>query len=296
MFNTVRFFGYGILGLLATFGIILLSGSARTSANTDTQFQLPAGGVSVLQTGGTGTTVTTGFARIKPDSGSAYPGGVAIFSLRQNGVLVTEAAVSAATPTPSGRIYAEIGGGVDTGLAIANPNAQTANISFFFTDSSGTQAGATGSLTIPANGKTAAFLSQPPFNGPSSFLGTFTYISSVPVAITALRGLTNARGEFLITTLPVSPASSTQKSSLYIPHFADGGGWRTQVILVNPTGDAIGGAIRFKSQGSTTVSGRCHFRSFLFDCTPKFLPLDHGWIVGGHQIRLSFDCSDNRTS
>ena len=37
----------------------------------------------------------------------------------------------------SGRIYAEISGAINTGVAIANPANQTATITFFFTDSSG---------------------------------------------------------------------------------------------------------------------------------------------------------------
>ena len=62
---------------------------------------------------------------------------MAIFGLRQNGVLITEAAVTAAIPSTSGRIYAEIGDGVDTGLAIANPNDASAEVSFYFTNGDG---------------------------------------------------------------------------------------------------------------------------------------------------------------
>ena len=51
--------------------------------------------------------------------------------------MVSEAAVPATRLIQSGRIYAEIGGGVNTGLAIANPNNQAATISFYFTDATG---------------------------------------------------------------------------------------------------------------------------------------------------------------
>jgi hypothetical protein len=187
---------------------------------------------------------------------------MAIFGFRQNGILVTEAAVPATSLIESGRIYAEIGGGVDTGLAIANPNSVAATISFFFTDANG-QNQLSGSTTIPANSQIAAFLDQPPFltpglNPPSlSTLRTFTFVSNVPVGVVALRGLTNERSEFLITTLPVTPLDQpyTATAPVVFPHFADGGGWKTHVILVNPTDSTLTGSLRFYSQGSATSAG-----------------------------------------
>src|SRR5204863_1689690 len=111
---------------------------------------------------------------------------------------------------------------VNTGLAIANPNSQAATISFYFTNQSGTNFGA-GTATVLPNGQIAAFLNQSPFNGGSSISGTFTFSSSVPVGVVALRGLTNERSEFLLTTLPVSPLTAATGEIAYFPHFADGG-------------------------------------------------------------------------
>src|SRR5207249_3009941 len=137
-----------------------------------------------------------GYASIRPDAGGSTPSGLAIFGLRQNNVLVSEAAVPASPLVSSGRIYAEINASVDTGVAIANPNSQPATVSFSFTNRNGDLA--QGSTTIPANGQIAKFLDDPVFKGPSSFTGSFTFISTVPLAVIALRGLTNARGEFLM--------------------------------------------------------------------------------------------------
>jgi hypothetical protein len=52
--------------------------------------------------------------------------GLAIFDLRQNNILVSETSVPATLPLTSGRIYAEVPGAVDAGLAIANPNNSSA--------------------------------------------------------------------------------------------------------------------------------------------------------------------------
>jgi len=38
------------------------------------------------------------------------------------------------------------------------------------------------------------------------------------------------------------------------PHFADGGGWTTQIVLVNPTGNAISGVLRFTDPGGQPAS------------------------------------------
>ncbi len=102
-----------------------------------------------------------------------------------------------------------------------------------------------------ANLNTAYFEQLIALLGPA--LGTFTFTSSVPISVVALRGFTNKRGDFLITTLPVAPLSSTATDTIYFPHFADGDGWTTQVVLVNPTDSTISGNIEFLGQGSGTT-------------------------------------------
>src|SRR5205823_4581224 len=61
-------------------------------------------------------------------------------------------------------------------------------------------------------------------------------------------GLTNERGEFLITTLPVADLSiAAAGDAILFPHFADGGGWTTQILLVNTSDVAMSGSIQFSS-------------------------------------------------
>ena len=82
--------------------------------------------------------------------------------------------------------------------------------------------------------------------------GTFTFTADLPVAVIALRGFVNERSEFLMTTLPVAPLAVPTTGTVYFPHFADGGGWTTQVILVNPTHAPISGSVQFFGPGSET--------------------------------------------
>jgi hypothetical protein len=211
------------------------------------------GGTSDLSGGYPGST-QVGYARILPNNGSTTPAGVAIFGFRQNGVLVTEAGVPASPLVTQGRLFAEVGGRVDTGLAIANPNGQPASISYYFTSSSGATFGS-GSTVVPAYAQTAVFLDQAPFNSGPSVLGTFTFSSTMPISVVALRGLNNERDEFLITTLPYTGLSAGRGESV-ITHIADGGGWSTQVVLVNPTDENLTGTLSFFSQGSASTPGQ----------------------------------------
>jgi hypothetical protein len=190
--------------------------------------------------------LSVGYAKIQANDGLVNPSGVALFQYRPAGVTVTEAAVPASPLIQSGRIYAEVSGPVNTGIAIAKPDSQPATLSFVFTDASGVTFGS-GTATIPANGQIAQFLNQAPFSPGASIQNarTFTFTSSVPVSAIALRGYTNERSEFLITTLPVAPLGAGNSQPLYFAHFASGGGWTTNLVLVNPTDAALTGTIRF---------------------------------------------------
>ena len=207
-----------------------------------------------VTTNGSGA-LSAGYSRIQAATGNTTPTGIAIFGFRQNNILVTEAGVPASPLLTAGRIYAEVNGPVNTGLAIANPNNQTANITFHFTNTAGVDFG-TSSTAIPANRQIASFLNEAPYNGGASLQGTFSFTSDVPVSVIALRGFTNERGEFLITTLPVTDVSaSTTADVSYLSQFADGGGWTTQIVLVNPTNTTITGSIQFFGQGTPTMAG-----------------------------------------
>jgi hypothetical protein len=213
----------------------------------------PRGGVSTTSQGGS-STISAGFGAIRPASGSTTPSGLAIFGYRENNVLVSEAAVPASPLISSGRIYAEVAGPVNTGLAIANPGSAPATLTFYFTDQNGQTTG-NGSSVIPANSQTSSFLNEAPYNAGTSFTGTFTFTASSPVAVIALRGFTNERSEFLITTLPVADLSApATNGAILFPHSADGAGWTTQMLLVNPTDAPMSGSIQFASAAAQNYS------------------------------------------
>ena len=231
------------------------------------------GGWSVASNGNA-EALRTGYGRIRAAEDSTTPSGVAIFQYRDgDGVLISEAGVPAAEPVSGGRIFAEVNGSVTTGLAMANPNDAPATIDFHFTDAEGRRF-AEGSFVLDAHAQIATLLNDAPFHSGAGILGTFTFTSSAPIAVIALRALTNEAGEFLMTTLPVARPSAAPDPSVpgaadpgtvYFPHFADGAGWATEVVLVNPTDRTITGTVEFLGPGSRTAAA-----------APVVLTLDDG--------------------
>lgn len=222
----------------------------------DKSFAVTNRGGASFTSGGTGSAISVGYGRIQADSGFTTPSGIAIFGFRQGNVLVSEVGVPAVPARSSGRLYAEIAGSVNAGLAIANPNSSPVTISFQFIDAAGNSAG-TGTTTIAANQQIAQFLDQAPFKvyRTATFQGTFSFTSTLPVAVVALRGLTNERGEFLMSTLPVVDTTAVPTTgTVTVPHFADGGGWITQVLLVNPTEEPVTGSLRFLNASGTATN------------------------------------------
>ena len=217
-------------------------------------FSMTDRGTNSVATQGSSGNLQVGYARVADSSGKA-PSGLAIFSYRQNGVLVSEAGVPASKLLSQGRMYAETSGTVHSGLAIANPNSDSSVVSFSFIDTNG-KTFSTGSTTILANSQVAAFLDDPRiFNGPANFSGAFTFSASNPVAVVALRGVFNERSDLIWTTLPVFDIGSPPAaSSTVFPHFADGGGWTTQIMLVNSGDSAVTGTLRFSDPAGQPLS------------------------------------------
>jgi len=87
---------------------------------------------------------------------------------------------------------------------------QDAAISFYFTDAAGTTSGRNRSL-LSANHQNGRIFESGTLYGRALMQGTFSFSSSVPVGVIAVRGFTNERSEFLITTLPVAAISTSKQ-------------------------------------------------------------------------------------
>ena len=237
-------------GLKSSYGLAVMSPSVAGQIT----LALPQKGGVNRSTTGSSAEITTGWARFSPNFGSGPSAGLAIFGQRRDGILISEATVPATSPLKSGRIYAEVSPTVNVGLALANPTALPADVSYYFTDENGTDSGQ-GSFTIPANGQIAAFLNGPPFPATTSFTGTLTFSSETALGAIALRGYINANSDFLWSTLPVVPLGGGAHTQGVFPSFVDGGNWTTEFLLVNDSDSIMNGILQFFSQGTPSTPG-----------------------------------------
>jgi hypothetical protein len=146
--------------------------------------------------------------------------------------------------------------GKTVGVAIANPNNIAANITLTLRRSDGTQFTAN-TISLLARQQIAKLLTEifppPPPGGfttqvaiPSEFTGTLVIQSSSPVSILAL----NFRGPNYSTTLvtDLAPANNLMPviqpnvggaGALLFPQFVTGGGWATEITIMNTSAASI---------------------------------------------------------
>jgi hypothetical protein len=227
-------------------GILLITVSLfAQNPQESVGFSISSGGAASFTAVSDAGPLNIGFARILPNSGSVVPQGFELLRFRQNNVLVSETMVPASQLVSTSRFFVEVAGNVNTGVAIANPNSEPATISFGFQDPQIRFRGVLinpGAFTIPPNSQVAYFINEPPINAPSPYFGLIDITSTLPVGITSLRTLVNERSELLMTTVqqgrppaglfggvPVQP----RVVAGYIPLFAVGAGWSTEVIVIN---------------------------------------------------------------
>ena len=158
------------------------------------------------------------------------------------------------------RLYAESSGdfahfkagSVGTGVAVANSATTPAQVTFELTQLDGSSSGLTGSVTVPANGQSALFLSQVPGFAtlPASFQGVLRISGPASISVVGLRGRYNERGDFLITTTPpVAEDEPPSAAEMIFPHIVEGAGYTTQFILFSgKPGQASSGTLRFLGQ------------------------------------------------
>src|SRR5215471_8979020 len=206
-------------------------------------FSISSGGAVSLTNGSSLGPLNVGFAKVLPSGGDIIPDGFEVVQFHQDNVLVSETAVPESDLVPNDRLFVEVNGTVNTGVVIANPNSQAATITFGFQDPQIPFRGDVinqGTFTLPPNSQIARFINEAPFNSPAPYFGMMSIVSSVPVGITSLRGLTNERSEFLITPVlvghprPGAFASVVTQPSVvagYIPLVAEGNGWSTDIVV-----------------------------------------------------------------
>jgi phosphatidylethanolamine-binding protein (PEBP) family uncharacterized protein len=245
----------GLLRFFSDDGTPLTIRQVGGTAGSTFRYSIPSGGTHLFQSDGFPATAQVGSLQLTPDPGSTSPVDAGIFSRTGNGLLVTESGIPAAIPTTHARIYVDMGNGHDSGLAIAGITSTTLPVALKAYQSDGsTPAGSqANTLSIPGNGHAAAFIRQWVAGLPANFKGVLDISAPAPFAALTLRALTNARQDFLITTFPIANLNRPAPAPLVFPHLADGGGYKTEFILLS-SGDSTASTVSFFGEERTPLA------------------------------------------
>jgi hypothetical protein len=244
---------------------------AKLSLSTSSlSLTLPAGAAASTSTPGSTGELAAGYGSVSVSSGGA-PYGTAVFSYRQNGVVVSEAGVPTSPPTRTARFFVDTRSNVNTGrgtitiltgFAAVNPNTAAANLMLKLCASDGRPL-AQGTIQLAAGRHMAKFLDQlaPDFVLPAGFitdgLGSLEISSDQPVSVLALRLTTNQRGDLLLTSTPIADLEKAAPSGmLAFPQIADGGGYQTTLILLNTSSASESGVVRFYGDKGLPLAAR----------------------------------------
>ncbi len=213
---------------------------AGGSGSSTFPYSIQPGGVFLFQSDGMPVSVDEGSVQLTPDAGTWTPAGAGVFGVSKNGILVSESGIPAAQPTTHARIYVDLSGQHDTGLAIANTSNTSAAITMTAFQADGvTRVGASkGPIQLPAKGHSAHFVDELIAGLPAGFTGVLDIscpsnpFSSARCAALTLRSLYNERHDFLLTTFPVADMATPAPTPIVFPQIADGDGYTTQFILL----------------------------------------------------------------
>jgi hypothetical protein len=171
-------------------------------------------------------------------------------SYHKSGVLLSEATLPLSQVLRSGRIAVQMNNVVGTGIIASNASTDAVTLTFHVADENGDNL-YSGTVYIPARIQMSAMLNQSPFAPAAQAkidltkARTFTFSSSGPIGMAAIRAFTNEHWDLLFTSIPVLPLGATDSSPTVFAHFVTGGGWRAQLELVNPTDNVVSGVATF---------------------------------------------------
>jgi hypothetical protein len=236
-------------------------------------FVLSAGSDGIFKTTDSDRGTHVGYGALAVNS----PYATAVLSYEQNGVTITEAGIPASPPTTSSLTFIEYRSGVvavpgnvssgavdiNTGVAVVNTGSSAANVTYTLRDLNGFTL-SVGHGTIPQGNHFAKFINEleevaSDFTFPDDFqnvnqFGTLQIDSDQPVSVLAMRGTTNQRNEFLITTTPVADLVHTGPNALNFPQLVDGNGYTTSLILLNGSSSNENGTLQVRDNNGNPLS------------------------------------------
>lgn len=257
LLNTTAAAQSGSVRCYADDGSALAVGAGGGKSDSVFRYLIAPNGAYLLQTDGAAAAVRVGSVQLTPDVGTTTPAGAGVFSRTRGGVLVTESGIAAAMPTTHARVYVDLSGGHDSGLAIAAPDGSRLRVTLQAYRSDGVMAAGGGAVTLDlaGNGHQAAFVGQWMAGLPGEFRGVLDITAPTPFAALTLRSLINSRGDFLLSTFPMADQTQAAPAPLVFPQIVDGGGYRTEFILLSSGGAAAATLSFFSDDGTPLLVG-----------------------------------------
>ena len=198
-----------------------------------------------------GGDVTVGYAQL---FSSLSIGGTALFQSWEGGRILSEAAVGLSKPTRRFTVYIDNTDGARSGYAVANTGSSAVTMNLTLRDRDGAikdQA----PLILAAGQHISEFAYQRfQATAPDGFEGSLEFNSEQNVAAVALRyDNANLAGvPQVFSTIPV--AVDEAATVLYFPQLADGSGYRTNLILMNPQSTGTTAQLEFYRSDGTPLS------------------------------------------
>lgn len=246
LLNTANAMETGTFQILDDNGIPLAVNQDGGITGSSFRYSIPSGGVFRFQSDGVPESAKVGWVQLTPDNGTSTPIGAEVYSYNPGNILVTESGIPAAIPTTHARIYIDLSGGHNTGLAVANISKTNASITITALQGDGVSGAGTsrGPIQLPGNGHIARFADQLMTGLPAGFTGVLDVSATTPFAALTIRSLSNQRNDFLVTTFPIADFNLPAPGPIVFPQIADGGGCKTEFILLS-TGGAAGFTLSF---------------------------------------------------
>jgi len=207
--------------------------STDLGANRTFNFSIPAGEVWRIRTMGRSGTVSPGYASLITSDGSPMPAAMAIIRLTANGNLISETAVPAQSQITRSFMFGSFEPDSRTGVAIVNPLSHDAQVTLTPFDKNGENLAPAGSVALNAHAHTSAFLDELIAGLPYGFEGSVLLEADSPVYAISMRGTTNSRGRFLMSTLPMVDSNQIPSGPNYFPHVISGGLYKTEFLIMN---------------------------------------------------------------
>jgi subtilase family serine protease len=209
------------------------TGSAPVSGPTGPQ------PISVVEQG----SIRSGYLIITPDTNSTLPSPTVTFGTVSNGVVQAQAGVTPIPTITDGSLFVDVMPSIsrNLGVALVNPGAGSNVVTLTLRDTTGAPVGSPVSITLSAHQQMAAFMTElfPGGITGNVFTGSLRLQGASPFGVLGLRF---SGTEF--STSPVGVSAGTDaNSTMALPQFALGGGWATQLALVNNGSSGASGRI-----------------------------------------------------